>query len=50
MYDKYNKQAKYTHKGITLLCDASPLKKMITLQVCYQTQVTNPDGNFEPDK
>ena len=24
----YNKWAKYTHKGITLLCDASPLKKI----------------------
>ena len=23
----YNKWAKYTHKGITLLCDASPLEK-----------------------
>ena len=23
----YNKWAKYTHRGITLLCDASPLKK-----------------------
>ena len=23
----YNKWAKYTHKGITLLCDASPLAK-----------------------
>ena len=24
----YNKWAKYTHKGITQQCDASPLKKM----------------------